>query len=134
MLDQHPKALARLQDELVIWLTTVNSEGQPQNSAVWFVIDEGDLLVYSSATATRMGNLDHNPKVAVNLRGDPQGDEIVTMEGEARIDPTAPSPKDNASYLEKYAIEIPRLGWNPDSFTELFPAAIRIKIERIRAW
>ena len=56
------------------------------------------------------------------------------MEGEATLDSSALAPKDNHPYLEKYVTEIPRLGWNPDSFTELFPAAIRIKIERIRAW
>ena len=134
MLDRHDTARLRLEEELIVWLTTVSEEGRPQSSAVWFLVEGDGLLVYSGETATRMGNLEHNPKVAVNLRGDRRGDEIVTMEGEARVDPAAPAPKDNPPYLEKYGAEIERLGWTPETFTEEFPVALRIRIDRIRAW
>ena len=51
------------------------------NSAVWFIREDDDLVVYSSPTASRMANLAINPRAAFNLRGDFRGDTIVTLEG-----------------------------------------------------
>jgi PPOX class probable F420-dependent enzyme len=98
------------------------------------VIEGGGLLIYSGEASTRIGNLEHNPRVAVNSRGDRQGDTLVTMEGRARIDRSAPAPEDHSVYLEKYGAEIERLGWTPRTFSEEFPVALRITIDRIRTW
>lgn len=134
MLDENLDARRRLESELIVWLTTVAPDGRPQSSAVWFVIEGGGLLIYSGEASTRIGNLEHNPRVAVNSRGDRQGDTLVTMEGRARIDRSAPAPEDHSVYLEKYGAEIERLGWTPTTFSEEFPVALRITIDRIRTW
>ena len=47
----------RLDRELVGWLTTVSGAGGPQSSAVWFLREGDSILLYSSSTATRLGNL-----------------------------------------------------------------------------
>ena len=134
MLGDHPSVLALLHEELIGWLTTVNEVGQPQASPVWHVTDGDQLVIYSRALATRLTNLQSNPRVAYNLRGDPQGDTVVTMEGTARTDPTASSPSGIPAYMAKYRAEIVRLGWTPEQYDEEFPVAIRITITRVRAW
>ena len=37
--DDGARALRRLQTELIGWLTTINPDGQPQASPIWFVWD-----------------------------------------------------------------------------------------------
>lgn len=134
MLTDHPGALAQLDEELIGWLTTVNEKGQPQASPVWHVTDGNELVVYSRTDAHRLANLESNPRVAYNLRGDRQGDTIVTMEGTARIDRAAPSPIDDPSYMAKYGEEIVRLGWTPESYAAEFSVAIRVTINKVRAF
>lgn len=134
MLSDHPPALAQLDDELVGWLTTVNGEGQPQSSPVWHVIDEGDVLVYSRPDAVRLTNISRNPRVSYNLRGDVTGDTIVTLEGTARVDASAPTPIDMPVYVAKYREEMKRNGWTVERYDQEFPVAVRITVTRVRAY
>ncbi len=123
-----------LDGELVGWFTTVTPNGRPQSSAVWFLREGDTLLMYSSDQATRLRNLAVNDRIAFNLRGDARGDAIVTLEGVAGVDEHAPPAAANEPYLAKYAGEIARLGWTPDSFAEDFSTAVRIRITRVRSW
>ncbi len=133
MLRDHPSVVARLNEELIGWLTTVNEVGQPQASAIWHVNDGNDLVVYSRANAIRLTNLQSNPRVAFNLRGDARGDTFVTLEGTATIDPTLPSPIRASGYMTKYGDEMIRLGWSHEEYDEEFSIALRIAITRVRA-
>jgi PPOX class probable F420-dependent enzyme len=126
--------VALLDSELVGWLTTVAPSGQPQSSAVWFTRDRRDVVVYSSPAATRMANLAVNPRVAFNLRGDPRGDTIVTVEGTTTIDTTMPPPGQNPAYLAKYADEIVRLFDSPAAYDAKFSTPLRVTINRLRHW
>ena len=133
MLNDHPEARQRLDEELVGWLTTVSSEGQPQASAVWHTVDDGNIVVYSGAKATRLQNIASNSRVAYNLRGDTQGDHVTTIEGTVLIDPDFVGAADNAAYVAKYETEMRRLGWTPEQFEALFPVVLRIKVARVRS-
>ncbi|MEX0797050.1 MAG: TIGR03667 family PPOX class F420-dependent oxidoreductase [Acidimicrobiia bacterium] len=128
------KSKARLEQEPVIWMTTVRSDGQPQTSVVWFLLEDDELLVYSKDGTIRNRSVVANPKVALNLNGDQGGGAVVTMEGTARIDGDAPAPKDNPAYLEKYQSRIADSGWTPEIFSRDYPVAIRIKVDKVRAW
>lgn len=124
----------RFDTELVGWFTTVNPHGQPQSSAVWFVIDDDDIVVYSRPDATRLTNLAHNDRIAFNLRGDATGDGITTLEGRAVIDATFPTPAGCPEYVAKYREEIVRLGWTVESYDTDFSMPLRISVDRVRAW
>ena len=41
------RALERLESELMGWLTTINPDGQPQSSPLWFRWTDGELTIYS---------------------------------------------------------------------------------------
>ena len=56
------RALERLATEKIGWLTTVTPDGQPQASAIWFLWEDGELLIYSHKRAPRNGNIEDNPK------------------------------------------------------------------------
>lgn len=132
MLDNYPAVVDQLDRELVGWLTTVNPNLQPQSSPIWYLRVANDLMVYSRADATRITNLATNTSVAFNLRGDKQGDTIVSLEGVAVIESDSPTPLHVPEYLAKYGDEIVRLGWTNETFDRDFPVPIRIEVKRVR--
>jgi PPOX class probable F420-dependent enzyme len=127
-------AARRLADEMIIWLTTVRPDGQPQTSPVWFLYDDGEFLVYSLAGTARTRNLARSPRVSLNLDGNGTGGDIVTIEGEAHIDEEAPPSTDVPAYQEKYREYIRNNGWTPESFAADYPVALRIRATRARVW
>ena len=134
MITQRPEVAEKLDHELVGWFTTVTQDGQPQSSPVWFVREDDDLLVYSKPDAPRIHNIADNSRIAFNLRGDRQGDIVVTMEGRATTAARSTQAADHHAYLAKYGTEIVRLGFTPDTFSADYSVPVVITIERIRAW
>ena len=134
MLDQSTptgaKALALLDDALVVWLTTVRPNGQPQASPVWFVIDDDEFLIYSLDGTARTSNITANPRVSLNLDSD-EGADVVAIEGTARIVDGPPSTA-HAEYQEKYRDPIIDIGHTPESFEERYSVVIRVTPQRWR--
>lgn len=128
------KVRKRLEQEEVIWLTTIREDGQPQSSVVWFLLEGDELLIYSKRGTIRNENVVSHPKVSLNLNSTPQGGGVVTLEGTARIDMDAPKASQNPPYLGKYLERIESYNWTPDSFSSDYPLPIRIKVERVRKW
>jgi PPOX class probable F420-dependent enzyme len=130
MFDSHSEAL--LTDAAVIWLTTVRPDGQPQASPVWFVVDEGEFLIYSRANSRRLHNIATNPRVSLNLDSN-EGSDVITIEGTARL-LDGPSNKDHGAYQAKYQTLIARLGSDPESFAAVYSVPIKVKPGRWRAF
>jgi PPOX class probable F420-dependent enzyme len=126
------RALARMESELMGWLTTINPDGQPQSSAIWFLWRNGEVVIYSRVRAPRNANVEANPLVAFNLNTDPDGDDVVTMEGEARIDLTVPPSSADPAYQAKHRHMIDRYGWTPEWLAENYPVPIVITPTRWR--
>jgi PPOX class probable F420-dependent enzyme len=119
-------ALERLQHERVAWLTTVTPEGQPQTLPIWFIWEDGTILLYSRKVAVRNANLRENPRVAFHLSDDGAGGDIVEIAGVAVLDATAPPSSAHASYQAKYAEMLASYGWTPEYFAEAYPHPYRI--------
>jgi PPOX class probable F420-dependent enzyme len=134
MLDQSTptgaKGLALLEDALVVWLTTVRPNGQPQTSPVWFVVDNDEFLIYSLDGTARTSNIAANPRVSLNLDSK-AGADVVAIEGTARIVDGPPSTA-HAEYQEKYREAITDIGHTPESFEERYSVVIRVTPQRWR--
>jgi PPOX class probable F420-dependent enzyme len=126
------RALERLASERIAWLTTVDPDGQPYASAIWFLWDDGEVIVYSGKRAMRNANIEDNPRVAFNLHTDAGGGDYVSMEGTARIDRTIPPSSQNPPYLAKYQSMIEGYGWDNAYFDREYPHAVRITPTRWR--
>ena len=126
------KALRRLETELMGWVTTVNPDGQPQSSPIWFLWRDGAILVYSHIRAPRNANVEANPHVSFNLNTDADGDEVVSMEGEARIDLGLPPSSGDEAFQAKHRHMIDRYGWTPEWLSENYPVPIVITPTRWR--
>jgi PPOX class probable F420-dependent enzyme len=133
MFDDEPHVRARLEEAVVIWLTTVTPDGQPQSSPVWFIVDGDELLVFSRANVPRVRNIGANGHVAVNLDTLDDGEEVLTMEADARIDASAHPANEVSAYLDKYAARIAGNDWTPEVFARDYPICLRIRPTRVRA-
>jgi PPOX class probable F420-dependent enzyme len=126
------RALERLGTERIGWLTTTDPDGGPQSSPIWFLWEDGEVLVYSGKRAPRNDNLAERPLVAFNLNTDPGGGDVVTMEGRARIDPDGPPASAHPAYVAKYAGLLADSGWTPEYFSGEYPVVVRVTPTRWR--
>ena len=137
MIDKsHPKwrdAEERLRREVILWLTTVRGDGQPQSSPVWFLWDGDGLQVYSMPSAKKVSNIRGNPKVSAHLSDDGQGEDIVTFEATAEI-PADPVKAQNEAYVEKYRKLIADLGYDEKRFAREYSVSIRLVPTRARMY
>jgi PPOX class probable F420-dependent enzyme len=128
------RAMERLETELIAWLTTVTADGQPQSSPVWFLWEDGEVVICSLASTPRVRNVRANPRVALNLNSDVVGSDVVTLECEARGEGSELAPGTEAAYRAKYDAKIDEYGWTWESFRRDYPLVIRIRPTRARAY
>ena len=124
----------RLDQEIVIWLTTVRADGIPQPSPVWFLWADQALLIYSKPNTPKLRNIGQNPKVSLHFDSDGRGGNIVIVAGTARIDERAPSVLEVGAYLEKYREHIARIKMTPESFSRAYSTAIRVTPTALRGF
>ena len=123
------RAARRLREEALAWLTTVRADGQPQPSPVWFLWDGETFLLYSQPDAQKVRNLATNPKVSLHLDDDGSGDDVVSVEGTAEVEPDTPRADHLDGYLAKYRAAIEALGYEPGPFARTYSTAIRVRPE-----
>jgi PPOX class probable F420-dependent enzyme len=124
-----------LENEYVIWLTTVDSNLTPQPRPVWFIWEDGSFLIFSQAKAHKVAHIKKNAKVALHFNTDETGDKhVIVFVGEASIDENCPPAYQVAAYFEKYEQGISDLDMTPEGFSDEYCIAIRIKPTEIRGW
>lgn len=124
----------RLRTEIVAWITTVTSGGQPQSSPVWFLWDADEFLVYAQPHSWKVRNIRANPKVSLHLNSDEQGGRVVTFEGSARFAEGHRLAHQVAGYLAKYRDEIAGIGMTPGQLAAEYSVALRITPARVRVY
>jgi PPOX class probable F420-dependent enzyme len=130
----HARADRRLRSEPVAWLTTVRADGQAQSTPVWFLWDGDTFLLYSQPDAQKVRNVASNPKVSLHLSDDGAGDDVVTFEGAAAVEPETARADRVEAYLAKYQGAIAALGYEPGPFARTYSTAIRVRPTRARVW
>jgi len=122
----------RLQEERILWLTTVASDGTPQPNPVWFFWDGKTIHVRSQPSSHKLKNIARNPKVSLNFQADERGGDVAVITGDATIDRTPPKPE--PKYIEKYQDAIPQIGHTPESLAATYSVLIRIIPNKLRGF
>ncbi|MGH8923151.1 MAG: pyridoxamine 5'-phosphate oxidase family protein [Acidimicrobiia bacterium] len=122
---------ARLEQELILWLTTVRPNGQPQTLPVWFVVDGNDLLVWSKEGARTM-NLAGNSLVSAHVSDNGTGGNILTIEGEAVIETNLGPPSQHPGYVKRYQRRMDKSRWTWEWFESVYKVPIRISLRKVR--
>lgn len=130
-----PEPIAqRLADEQIVWLTTVNADGGPVSTPVWFLWQNEHFLVFSQPDTGKMRHIAANPRVALNLNSSPSGGDVVTLKARAQVDPGGATEQELTDYLRKYADGIASLGSTPEKFQAEYSQLLRITPVKLRSW
>jgi PPOX class probable F420-dependent enzyme len=124
-----------LNDQYVVWLTTVDSNLTPQPRPVWFIFQDESFLIFSQAMAYKVAHIKRNPKVALHFNTDETGDKhVIVFTGEAFIDTNCPPAHHVPAYFEKYKDGIAGLEMTPEEFSREYSIAIKIRPSEVRGW
>jgi len=129
---KHAHAAKRLRDELIVWLTTVSRQGQPQSSPVWFWWDGEVFHLFSQPRRAKLRNIATNPRVSLHLEGGREGDDIVVFEGRAKIVRNGEPATSFPEYMRKYRRPIASYGWTPEGFAADYAVPIVVRPTRVR--
>src|SRR5680860_416986 len=121
----------RLQNDVVGWLVTVDDNGSPQPSLVWFLWDGESILVYSQPEKPKLRNIARSPSVSFHLDSDGQGGDVVVLTGSAIIDSASLPASGVPEYLAKYQGHIAQIGMTPESFAVSYSVPIRVTPQRL---
>src|SRR5262249_6600584 len=124
-----------LDNDRVVWLTTVGQDGTPQPNPVWFLYSDGDILVYNLNSANRLTHIRHRPQVSLNFNSTETGGEVVVITGTARVAGGEPLATANEAYMAKYGKDMEQLSEGKiDQFAQDYGKAIRIEIGKVRGF
>lgn len=122
-----------LRNDAVGWLVTVDADGTPQPSPIWFLWqDDGSLLIFSDPSAKKVRNIRERPRVAVHFNGDANGGDIAILTGTATVIADGPRADSLPAYIEKYRDGLLGIGMTPATFSEAYRCVIRIDPEKSR--
>ena len=132
--DRRARVDARLNTNLMAWLTTVNPAGRPDSVPVWFLLrDDDTVLVYSQPGKAKLRNIQGNPNVALGLDVTDIGRDIIRIEGTAMCAPDHPPADRVPEYAAKYAERIGAIFGTVERFAEAFSEAIVITPHKLHA-
>ncbi len=122
-----------LDEEPVVWLSTVRPDGRPHLVPIWFSWDGAALIVFSKPHAQKVRNLRSNPTVMLALGEAEEDFDVGLVEARADLLPEAPRTLP-AAHLRKYASRMAELGLGPDEFLATYSQVIRIVPTRFLPW
>lgn len=124
-----------LENQYVIWLTTVDSSLTPQPRPVWFLWQDDSFLIFSQAHAQKVKHIRKHPRVALHFNTDETGDKhVIVFTGEAVIVEGHPAAHQVPAYFEKYKEGIAALEMTPEAFSREYSTAIKIRPAEVRGW
>ena len=122
----------RLQEEQTIWLTTVNQNGTPQPSLVWFIWEDDSILILSQEHQGKIKAIKSNPRVSLNFDSNGHGGDMLILSGTAELLGEMGVDDVPASYFEKYADGLKSLGYSAADMIANYHQPIRVTIDRVR--
>lgn len=93
---------------------------------VWYLWDGDSFLIYSIPGA-KVRNVERNPGVQTHLNAIDAGDDVVRLDGTAQVLKRQPPAYRVPEYIRKYAKRIKAYGMTPESFSEQYHVAIRVR-------
>ena len=126
------RAARHLQDDQVVWLTTVGRDGTPQPSPVWFLLDGDTALIYSQPSTPKLRNIEQRPRISLHFNCTPSGGDVVILNGDASVETSAAAANANPAYVDKYRDGMRGIGMTPEAFAQSFSVAIRVRPTSLR--
>ena len=132
----HLRALARLEDEQVVWIVTKGRDGYPHAVPVWFLWLDGKALVFSEPHTAKVANIRADDRVALHLEAGDDGEQLTVLRGRAVLHDDAPAwvPDIGDDYTAKYDEWLQRLDLTTASMLDRYTTVIEFTPENLIAW
>ncbi|MFI5707546.1 TIGR03667 family PPOX class F420-dependent oxidoreductase [Kribbella sp. NPDC051620] len=124
----------QLNDELIVWLTTVGKSGTPQPNPVWFSWTGSELLFFSQPGQAKLLNIAGHSRVAVNFNATHTGGDVGVLNGDAVLDGKPATDEELAAYNAKYADGMAGLNLTATDFHRDYSVLIRIRPDNLRGF
>jgi PPOX class probable F420-dependent enzyme len=115
----------RLERNIIIWITSVRPDGRPHSVPVWFLWEDGTVLIFSKPDQ-KIRNLRANPAVVLALDDTQGGNDVVLFEGTAALPDPATISTTHPAYAAKYQHLLDEFQWTPESMAQDYSQPIRI--------
>ena len=83
----HTRTLERLETEQVAWLGTIGRDGYPHAVPIWFLYEDGTLIMTAGARSQKVRNITRNAEVALTVDRRSLPYYAVMVQGTAEIGP-----------------------------------------------
>ncbi len=123
-----------LEQEPIVWLSTVRPDGTPHIVPIWFWWDGEALLVFSKPDAQKVRNLRARPSAMLALGDADEDFDIGLLEGRAEILDRTTGEVMPAEHLAKYADRMAAIGLTPADYAATYSLVIRIVPDRYLGW
>ncbi len=127
------RAEERLRRDPMIWFGTTHADGRPHLVPVWFLWDAGTILIFSKPDQ-KIRNLAQHAAVTLALDDTHAGSDVVLLEGEATVRPSAELGALPPAYAAKYGAQMAHMGMVPETMAATYTQAIRVRVTKVRAW
>jgi len=123
-----------LEEEPVVWLSTVRPNGAPHIVPIWFWFDGDAVLVFSKPEAQKVRNMRAHPAVMLGV-GDPDDDfDVGLLEGRAEILDRPTADVLPPAHVEKYDSRMREIGLTASAYAATYSQVIRIVPHRYLGW
>ena len=123
-----------LEQEPVVWISTVRPDGAPHLVPIWFSWDGEALLVFSKPDAQKVRNLRANPSVMLAI-GDAEDDfDVGLIEGRAELLDRPTGDILLSGHLAKYAARLDVIAMTPQDYAATYSQVIRIVPNDFLGW
>lgn len=131
--DEHVRE--RLQNDLIAWLTTMRSDGQPVTIPVWFLWDGEEIRIFSKPGQAKLHNIAANARVSVAIDDTRGGGDVISIDGTAVHQTEQPGQHLVTAYQEKYGEPIRGLGFaDAEAMAAEYSAAIVVTPTKLRGF
>jgi PPOX class probable F420-dependent enzyme len=128
------RMLRFLEQEPVVWLSTVRPNGAPHIVPIWFWWDGQAILVFSKPEAQKVRNLRDRSSVMLAL-GDAEDDfDVGLIEGHAELLDRPTQDVLPPAHLAKYARQLEAIGLSTAEYAATYSQVIRISPDRPLGW
>lgn len=126
------RVVRRLNEEELIWISTLNPNGAPASVPVWFLWDGESILIYSQPQAPKVRNIEQHGQVELHFNSDASGGDVIRIVGQAVIDRAAPPAHQLPAMMAKYRTAIQRIGTTPEGFAASYSTQVRVTPGKVR--
>ncbi len=123
--------IERLEDDIIIWLTTLGRDGAPHPKPVWFLWDNDEVLIYTQPDAAKIRHIARDGRVALNFNSSHDGGNVAVINGVARLVEDQSKAIEVPAYVAKYTAGIADINLTPESFSSAYSVAIRVTPQKI---